>query len=311
MSTRLYLVLLAAVAIAGCGSHDARHDALEVASDRASMDEVEHDGDGPAEGLGEGLTHLLNDGAEEVGDLSEARNSGEVDELLLQDETEADTLSCDCPPPALSVTVNRIPVDMNGSVPFLDNAGTLRKFHLALPTYGFAVDLDVVCPCGCDIDGGTFSFDVQTGEEMPGANHWELAEWTEGKGGGAVGKALTGRLWVGEELELDEAEEVLLTGTAVDLCGKESEVAALQVETVEMTPLLHPFDIEDPWLLTYHRDHYAIQLVIDDVGSAYVTAKEGANGIDDFIEDLWMAGMGTPYPSAEFAAVECDGGTGP
>ncbi len=210
---------------------------------------------------------------------------------------DADGPSCDCPAPTVTLTVNAIPGDMNGSVPYLDNNEVLQDFHLALPTFGFRIDVTLDSPCG--EPGFTFSVDSPAGEQPAGT---DLAPLFDGDGGARS-------LWVGEEMTLPEGWPVTLLATATDPCGQTGE-ASLAVETVTLTPMLHPFDLEDPWLFVYHRDHYTIDLVIDGPDQAHVEALEVPNGIDDFVEDLWTVGIGSASPTAAFAGMACEGGTG-
>jgi len=72
-----------------------------------------------------------------------------------------------------------------------------------------------------------------------------------------------------------------------------------------MTPYLHPFDLEDRWLVTWHRDDYAIGWTLIEDGTVEITAEPGANGEADFLEDLRLVGLGTVAPTAEFGAMEC------
>jgi len=294
-------LLVVACLLAGCGGNDALHDALDAASETASNDSVHRPADGYSEGFADVPGESATDGEAFFLDSDETLIPDRVGEAGPMETVGTEALFCDCVPPTLSITVNDIPYDMNGSVPYLDDSGMLQPFHLALPTQGFVVNLEVECECGCDPVASAFSFDMPAGGLAAGTNLWPLFE--EAGNGKRFLRMTPG-------LSLPVAPAVLLVGHAVDICGQESTAAALTVETVEMTPLLHPFDIEDPWLLTYHRDHYTVTLVEDGPEATHVEAEAASNGIDDFLEDLWTVGLGCESPTAEFAAVECEGGTG-
>jgi hypothetical protein len=307
--------LFAGLALAAaCSGHAALHDAPETASETASEAASTPDAwnltDGFCDRRCQAADGVATEALDGAGDA--CKEDAEAVDLPALQDLESEAPSCNCPPPTLLLTVNAIPGDMNGSKPFLNNVGELEPFHLALPTHGFEVNLEVECPCGCDgaWPESQLAFNVAAGELAAGANLWDLIQWSGGSEANGTWSTGSGSLWVGGDLELAVAQEVMIHASVRDVCGQGSPVTSLQVETVEMTPMLHPFDIEDPWLLTYHRDHYTITLVQDGPESAHVEAVQAANGVDDFVEDMWTVGLGSPTPTAEFAAVECEGGDG-
>lgn len=212
---------------------------------------------------------------------------------------ELDSMGCDCPPPAVAITVNDIPSDMNGSTTYTNNEGIEEAYHLLLPTWDFVLDLTVDCPCGCAVELVQLAY-LADGEQVVMAAAQDALQ----ADGDRVFVQLT------EKMALPEADELTLSATVFDLCGEPSAEAALTVATTTRTELLHPFDLEDPWLLVYHRDHYAISLKESADGTFAVTSLLGPNGTDDFLEDLWLVGLGTDDPTAAFAAFECGGAEG-
>jgi hypothetical protein len=203
---------------------------------------------------------------------------------------------CNCEPPSVSVTVNEIPKDMNGSIPFTNNAGEVEEFHLALPTFGFVLNATFDCPCGCDPAGLTVQASEAAGDLEAESNLFALM--SEGKDGVYT-------IEIGEMNSFTATTDLTFSALAVDVCGQSSQWDSLTVETMERTAMLDPFDLEDPWLIVHHRDHYSISLVLDGGGSAHLESTAGPNGIDDFMEDLWTVGLGTANPTDSFAAHVC------
>jgi hypothetical protein len=240
---------------------------------------------------------LLQDRVPE--DLPETAADGEdADPDLLPDAAEViqpDTQSCECDPPTVSLTVNGIPAEMNGSLPYLANDGEWRDFRLSLPTHGFRWDVHYDCPCGCALlQPVTAVSSVSAGDVLAGESLSHLFEQA------------AGRLeWlVPAEYALGAGTDVLLSATVEDRCGQIAEPADLTVEVHPMTRDLHPFLPQDPWLIVWKRDHRAIQLAADGAGMV-VQSSPGANGRFDFLEDLWLLGLGTEVPLDDFAVFDC------
>ncbi len=212
--------------------------------------------------------------------------------------TKVDSQVCGCSPPSLTLTVNEIPASMNGSTTFTNNGGDEEEFHLLLPTWDFVINMTTDCPCGCPLELAQLAYQVDG----------ELVQMVEARDAlQSDGNQMF--VQIAETMALPEADELTLVATLFDPCGKDSE-AHLTVATAVRSNLLHPFDLEDPWLLVYHRDHYSIALVEIADGKFEVNSDEIPNGIDDFLEDLWLVGLGTANPTPEFAAFECDGAVG-
>jgi len=212
------------------------------------------------------------------------------------DVTQPDTPSCECEPPTVSLTANGIPEDMNGSMPYLANDGEWRDFRLALPSHGFRWDVRYDCPCGCALHHPvTAVSSVSAGDVLPGGNLSHLfSEDVQG----------TLQWLVPEDDALAVGDEVVLSATVEDRCGQVAEPAELTVIVYPMTPALHPFQPQDPWLIVWKRDHRAIQLAPDGAGLV-VQSLPGSNGRWDFLEDLWLLGLGTEVPLDDFALFDC------
>ncbi len=147
--------------------------------------------------------------------------------------------------------------------------------------------------CGCDDDA--LEAQLATDAAMP-ISGMEANFTSEGEG--------TWRWDVQEDTALPPPGAGLCA-RVTDACGNPTEWICLQVELVESTPALHPFQPPDPWLLVWRRDHRSIGLTEDEDGFG-VWSDAGANGTWDFLEDLWLLGLGTPEPTPQWAALDCD-----
>lgn len=199
--------------------------------------------------------------------------------------------TCDCPPPALSLTVNRIPAAMNGSVPFVNNNGQEESFTLTLPTFDFTINVSVESACG--ILPETIVATAMPADAPPIPLLLDF-----------VGSFPEFSARVPLDQALPESPSLALSATVTDICGLTAPVATLDVATRTRSPALHPFDLEDWWLMVYHRDFYTIELM-EEEGAALVISEPQSNGVDDFLEDLWLVGIGSPWPTAEFSAMDC------
>ena len=201
--------------------------------------------------------------------------------------------ACDCAAPTAAVTVNGIPETMNGSQPYLGNDLQEHAFHLALPTWGFTWEVTADCPCGCD-EGALEAF-LATDAALP-IEGFEVHFTYDGEG--------TWSLDVPEDQALPPPGAALCA-RVTDACGNSSTDICLQVELVEMTPALHPFQPPDPWLFVWRRDSRTIGLADDGTGVA-VWSDPAPNGAWDFLEDLWLAGLGTSEEATpEWTAMDC------
>ena len=248
----------------------------------------------------EGSLEVGIDAPADIFELEDTALDLEPELLEILEVTEV-TPSCECEPPTVSLTVNGIPADMNGSVPFVNNDGVEEEFRLALPTYGFVVDIEFDCPCGCAPDWMYMQFGVPAGDYEAEDNL--IVEF--GLDSAVYFDPVAISLTIGPELELTESDETVIAFGGHDICLNSAAAQQIIVKTVAPEPLLLPFYLEDPWLFLYHRDNYSISLDIDADGKAAVVAPAGSNGLDDFLEDLWLAGLGTAQPTAEFAAMDC------
>lgn len=236
--------------------------------------------------------------SEDLTDSSTDNGGQDVQDTEVQDVPVQDSPSCDCQAPTLSVSVNNIPDSMNGSKPFTNTSGDLEPFHLALPTHGFVWNVEINCPCGCPAE--FLSIYADSGSE-PTSPAEELAHLFTAQGSKFS-------YMVSPEHSLAVSDSTLLWAQTTDQCGQTGE-AQLEVEVHELTAQLHPFDLQDPWLMVYKRDHQTINWHLDADLKGFITADFAPNGISDFLEDLWTFGLGTANPTVSFSAAIVDGGS--
>lgn len=189
------------------------------------------------------------DAQPEIGDAVDDQEAGpepdggpDPDQNDESDQNDAPD-AAECAPPTLFVTVDQIPASMKGSVPYVSNTGEALDFHLAVPTHGFSWDVVADCPCGCAATA--------------------LEAWHDGDAAdlaAAFEQVAPGRWrWLVDE-PFEPRPALSLSARVTDVHGQASPTQTLTVQTVEMTPQLDPFDLEDPWLIVYLRDHRAITL---------------------------------------------------
>jgi hypothetical protein len=180
----------------------------------------------------------------------------------------------------LELTVNDIPLAMNGSQPFTNLSGKPEPFRLALPRHGFALDVRFR---GSAARPDTLELTASTplGAFKAGAN---LASKLASVGPGKL------RWLVPPGSALPEGE---VTFSAKMSDGTQTLTSTLAVDVHEKTFLLDPFRLVDEWLLVFSQDLYAVGKSSDTSGKITVKSTPGANGIPDFDEDLRLIGFGT------------------
>jgi hypothetical protein len=203
-------------------------------------------------------------------------------------------------PLTLELTVNRIPVAMNGSVPFTNKSGALESFRLAVPRSGFSVDvtwrgstarpetLKVVA----DLPLGSGATAIPAGSDLAPrfAREPEAARWL-----------------VPAELAAAPGP-IRFKATLGD--GAQTLESSLEVEAVERTFLLDPFRLEDTWLLVFSQDLYTLTRTTSASGAIELASSAQPNGLADFEEDLRAVGLGSAQMLPAAAALTRDGVTG-
>lgn len=201
---------------------------------------------------------------------------------------DAAPINCD-PPRQLKLTVNRIPETLNGSFPFMNMSGRMEPYQLLLPRQGFTLDL-----IGAPQDIARLSLlKLGCGAVAAEARAEALAE---------------GWSWrVDEDLPLGP---VLCTAEVLPPCTQTPIQLRYEAEIGELTAALDPFDRVETWLILYHRDHWTLDVALDEAGSLRMGGSLAPNGIPDFEEAMRGVGLYSDDQGAGAAALEEDGARG-
>jgi len=196
----------------------------------------------------------------------------------------------------LEVTVNEIPVAMNGSAPFTNLAGAQESFALTVPRHGFTVDAlyrgSLAQPSTLELTA-----DVALGSLAPGTNLADKVTLDKGRASFKVPASLA--LPVGPA-----------TFSAKMSDGSQTLQGQVSVNAADKTFLLDPFRIVDPWLLVFSQDLYTVNVTKDAAGKVVLNSTATPNGIPDFDEDLRAIGFGTKAMLPACAATKSLGVTG-
>lgn len=196
----------------------------------------------------------------------------------------------------LTLTVNDIRVEMNGSVPYLSTNDTpdpaddyLRGFTLLLPDRGFTVDLRIAAPP----DARIVRESLRLVADRP-------------LGGGRVppGTDLSGRLVedVGPSLRtlhaswLAGAEDAFPPGrTTLTLRARDTRdrhhSASVPIEIVPLSDDNTPFAKPYAWLLRFGQDLYTVTGSTADTGLVRLEATLGPDGQPDFVQEMRILGV--------------------
>jgi len=192
------------------------------------------------------------------------------------------------------LTVNGIPVDMNGSTPVKRKDGSSAPFRLLLPSSEFTIDVHALA--------GTFPIDAESVEIR--AQGERLAIEPTREDGNAF------HYFVPTDHPLLPRDAVLLIASIADVHGTRGESNALTVSIASRDAAMDPFEREDVWLLDFERDHFAITGEVGSDGAPAVRVLPGANGIADFDEDLRLLGLRSEETGSHASTVEHRGARG-
>lgn len=200
-------------------------------------------------------------------------------------------------PFALALTVDELPAAMNGSQPFTALDDQSQTFRLALPPSGFTIDVTwqgsqavaSSLKITADVDLGQGAQRIAAGSNLlshfaveNGRASWKLP---------ASYAAPVGPLTL--HVALDE--------------GATTRDATLAVDIADKTFLRDPFRLEDTWVLIFSQDNYTISTNVDAQGNWLIDTQPQPNGIPDFVEDLRIAGFGSPNMLPAAAALKARG----
>ena len=202
------------------------------------------------------------------------------------DAGPADTWDPEAGPPVVTLTVNAIPPEMNGSLPYLGPEHPETAFRLHLPLVGFTVDVTATPQRhGPPIDWETLSVWSESGEPAARVERTARFVASDDRGDGAV--------WHVDDGDVLAAGALRLGASVADVRGVEGVAEALDVELAELPAHLDPFVEPDVWLVTFSRDIFSLELVERGDGSfglQAVDTPEG-NGVPDFDEAFLALGL--------------------
>jgi hypothetical protein len=223
------------------------------------------------------------------------------------------------PPPdwtPAELTVNAIPVFMNGSVPYRSNNDTPgdpsddydRPFTLLLPDRGFSVDVTFR-----ELDGAPVKKDALT----------LTSDCALGGGAVAAGANLAGRLvydqgpslhayrasWTVADADAFPAPRCTLTLAGEDAQGRRF-TSAVPFQVTPLTAQDEPFSAPYQWLLRFDMDLYTVTGSTDARGMVQLEATPGADGEPDFLQELRLLGVQGSESAPGAKTVAANGFTG-
>ena len=227
------------------------------------------------------------------------------------DVVTADHTAPDAPPPdqggpdafvpfALSITVNRIPISMNGGT-YKALDGTMKTYRLTVPTTGFTLD---VTWAGTEAVASSLKV---TADRPMGAGSGAVPAGADLSGKLVKAKAGQASLLVPKSLALAPGK---VTFSATMLEGAAKRTASVTVDAAQKTFLLDPFRLQDTWVLVFSRDVATIKSGLNAKGQWSITCVQGKNGVADLAEDLRVLGLGTAKMRADCAQTKNLGVTG-
>ncbi|MCA9564792.1 MAG: hypothetical protein KC561_14950, partial [Myxococcales bacterium] len=263
--------------------------------DQTGLDQVQNDpstvetvDDAADEGTGV-------DSEADESDAEDASGDGAVD--IADEEVFVGPIEPDGAPKIL-LTINELPVEMNGSQGYYDNETGPTPFQLLLPTYGFT--LDVVLDrssAWIDPDSIDVTCDAAFGEieaNAPLAGQFESRE-------------MHLRWLVPEGFALEEGA-VSCTGQLANHDGEMSNVSVVSFDVEEIGER-HPFAELDEWVVTFSRDYADISYTYDG-DEVTVTFVREPDGERDFDEDMRLLGFQGDESGEGAAEVEAYGQVG-
>ena len=188
-------------------------------------------------------------------------------------------------PRVTGITVEGVPLAMNGSVPFTNLAGEQESFRLFLPAHGFTLQV--------------FFAPHENGGAIDPSSLCVTADRSLGPAGGIpAGADLGPRFLAGEEeaaLTIPESlafpwGRVTVRATIADRLGNRSEECAYEFTIESRGEAFHPFAARDVWGIDLARDNWT--MAVDRIGGhVVITPTFAANGTPDFLDDLALLGL--------------------
>jgi hypothetical protein len=232
------------------------------------------------------------------------------------------TAAADGTAPTQAITVDRLPVDLNGSstfVPGTSNGGSpsapgaATAWDVYVPLHGFAIDVEFSDFGGSGVDPSTFSCTSSAAMGSVGAGQ-ELASFF-------TVNPLRATWTVDPSRALAAGNDVSFTVQVSDHAGNPSGAATVVVDAADIAGVpagksgdRDPFNQRQSWLLRFDQDLYAIAASAGGAGShtspLTITSSLGADGTSDFRQDLGLVGLNGPETGTNAATVTNGSDTG-
>ncbi len=189
-------------------------------------------------------------------------------------------------PRVTGITVEGIPLTMNGSTPFTNTSNQLQTYRLLVPASGFTLQVYYEAhEDGGAIDPTSLSFTAG----RPIGPSGELAAGTD-LGARFTAGAQEAALAVGPDLLLP-AGALTVTATIADELGNTAEDCNYTFTVETAGEAFRPFQRQDAWGLVFTRDYWTVAATCPNGTTVTVTPTFGANGTADFIDDLTLLGL--------------------
>jgi hypothetical protein len=209
------------------------------------------------------------------------------------------TFSLDTRGPVIDIlTIEAIPVEMNGSIPFTNLSSQSQEFTLLAADQAIQIWIGFL-PGSSSLDPASLT--VSASVPLGGGSAAGGADAGASFGQGFAVDLDTGlaTMTVGPNLAIPHGP-VTITARIGDVRGNLSEPVSYSFETGPATPERRPFDVPERWFLDFSRDNFTISSTVNSQLSVTITATQGADGVADFVEDLRILGLqsASPPPAA-------------
>ncbi len=286
MRTALLAAGLTALTLAACGDDPTPAPPADVATDAPGADPTDAGAD----------TDPVDDAQADAPATPDVPSDPDPDADL--DTAAAPDVTPDVTPdvptvppeaPGLLLTINELPPDLNGSVPWSDTSGALHPFTLRVNRANFTLDasrvgggpvdwstLAVTCDAPLRLPDGTLT---PAGDPLTAAAFAETADPDHRRV---------------HFTDPDAAPDATTVTCAADLSGPGGAASsAVTFEAATLPPALDPFATPDEWLVVLSRDLFALNVQPGPDGTKLVTSDHvpAGNGVPDFDEPFYELGL--------------------
>ncbi len=202
------------------------------------------------------------------------------------------------------LSLEGIEPEMNGSSTFTNLEGVEEAFRLQTPSSGFHLTVEASrAPGGAELDlesleiSSTTSLGRSRGVPHPEGS-LDLGRFF------VTGADPDCQNWLVPAAMKAPGGEVTVMASVADSLGNRSETTSFTFEVASRTGGAAPLEVEDNWVLEFHRDNFTITDSTDVSGRRVVGATEDPNGLPDYEEDLALVGLARPgSPAGSLEAV--------